>query len=96
MLAHSRYGDNALREVPAISPSVIRINPNNDAILSISGIFLGTQLGSDNFRSELPELSSRGNKQRNLEEGIARWLKRIRLISVANDLMHCQLRLGMS
>ena len=80
-------GDNALREAPAISPSVIRINLNNNAISSISGIFSGAQLGSGTFRSDLAELSLRGNKLRNLEEDIARCLTNVTLLDVGqNDL----------
>ena len=76
-LDHSGLGENSLREVPAISPSVIQINPNNDVISSISGIFLGAQLGLDTFWSELAELSLRGNKLRNLEEDITRCLTNV-------------------
>ena len=74
-------GDKALREAPAISLSIIQINLNNNAISSISGIFLGAQLGSDTFRSELAELSLRGNKLRNLEEDITRELTNVTILS---------------
>ena len=88
-------GENTLREVPAISPSVIRINLNNDAILSISGIFLGTQLGPDTFWSELAALSLRGNKLRNIGEDIARCLTNLTLLDVGqNDLTNLPRVLG--
>eukprot|EP00584_Thalassiosira_punctigera_P001581 CAMPEP_0172535752 /NCGR_PEP_ID=MMETSP1067-20121228/7612_1 /TAXON_ID=265564 ORGANISM="Thalassiosira punctigera, Strain Tpunct2005C2" /NCGR_SAMPLE_ID=MMETSP1067 /ASSEMBLY_ACC=CAM_ASM_000444 /LENGTH=813 /DNA_ID=CAMNT_0013320697 /DNA_START=16 /DNA_END=2457 /DNA_ORIENTATION=+ len=78
-------GDNALREVPAIGPKVVRINLVNNALSSIGDLFSGAQVGRDDFRSELVEILLRGNGLRDLDEDVARCLTNATLLDAGQN-----------